>query len=147
MQGNTQNIPIVNMYLAVLAYDTGATAINRPSIRGQFARNAWSNAPSQARSATLQSTRGENLLAPLLNFVALPALNLHVNILGGLVDLFLSRAARARARGTRAHVRNVPSSVLSESTVRNLESSCTGCTAVCFYYSKGCRSNLSKQLF
>jgi hypothetical protein len=31
------------------------------------------------------------------------------------------------ARGTRAHVRNVPSSVLPKSTVRNLESSCTGC--------------------
>ena len=49
---------------------------------------------------------------------------------------FGARAARARARGTRAHVRNVPSSVLPKSTVRNLESSCTGC-----------RSNLSKQLF
>ena len=40
---------------------------------------------------------------------------------------FLARAARARARGTRAHVRNVPSFVLPKSTVRNLESSCTGC--------------------
>ena len=39
---------------------------------------------------------------------------------------FLARAARARARGTHAHVRNVPSSVLAKSTVQNLESSCTG---------------------
>ena len=35
----------------------------------------------------------------------------------------LARAARARAHGTRAHVRNIPSSVLPKSTVR----SCTGC--------------------
>ena len=34
-------------------------------------------------------------------------------------------ARGARARGTRAHVRNIPSSVLPESTVQNLESSCT----------------------
>ena len=40
--------------------------------------------------------------------------------------------ARARARGTRAHVRNVPSSVLPKSTVRNLESSCTGCMFLLF---------------
>jgi hypothetical protein len=39
----------------------------------------------------------------------------------------LARAARARARGTRAHVRNVPSSIFSKSTLRNSESSCTGC--------------------
>jgi hypothetical protein len=32
---------------------------------------------------------------------------------------FFSRAPRARARGTRAHVRNVPSSVLPKSTVQN----------------------------
>jgi hypothetical protein len=42
------------------------------------------------------------------------------------VDFVLARAARARARGTRAHVRKVPCSVLPESSVRNLESSCTG---------------------
>jgi hypothetical protein len=53
------------------------------------------------------------------------------NIVGGLVD-FLARAARARARGTRAHVRNVPSSVLPKPTVRNLESLCTGCMFLLF---------------
>jgi hypothetical protein len=55
-----------------------------------------------------------------------------VNILGGRVDFFLARAARARARGTRAHVRNAPCSVLSKSTARNLESSCTGCMILLF---------------
>jgi hypothetical protein len=40
------------------------------------------------------------------------------------VDFF--RARRARALGTRAHVRNIPSSVLPKSTVQNLGSSCTG---------------------
>jgi hypothetical protein len=54
-----------------------------------------------------------------------------LNLLFSIIDVegwwtFLARAARARARGTRAHVRNVPSSVLPKSTVRNLESSCTG---------------------
>jgi hypothetical protein len=34
----------------------------------------------------------------------------------------MARAARARECGARAHVRNVPSSVLPNSTVRNLES-------------------------
>jgi hypothetical protein len=46
--------------------------------------------------------------------------------------LFLARVARARARGTRAHVRNIPSSVRPQSTVRNLESSCTGCMFLLF---------------
>jgi hypothetical protein len=55
-----------------------------------------------------------------------------INILGGLVEFFLARTARARARGTRAHVRNVPSSVLAKLTVRNLESSCTGCMFLLF---------------
>jgi hypothetical protein len=44
----------------------------------------------------------------------------------------MARAARARARGTRAHVRNVPSPVPPNSTVRNLESSCTGCMFLLF---------------
>jgi hypothetical protein len=39
------------------------------------------------------------------------------NIVGGLVNFFW-RARRARARGTPAHVRNVPSSVLPKSTVQ-----------------------------
>jgi hypothetical protein len=45
-----------------------------------------------------------------------------------------ARAARARARGTRAHVRNVPSSVLLKSTVQNFNVALnlvqhTACTA------------------
>jgi hypothetical protein len=41
------------------------------------------------------------------------------NIVGGLVDFFGARGARARARGTRAHVRNISSSVLPKSTVQS----------------------------
>jgi hypothetical protein len=41
-----------------------------------------------------------------------------------------ARAARARARGTRAHVRNVPSSVLLKSTVQNFIRRLTGRRAI-----------------
>jgi hypothetical protein len=49
------------------------------------------------------------------------------------VDFFRApRAHAAAARAARAHVRNIPSSVSPNSTVQNLESSCTGCMFLLF---------------
>jgi hypothetical protein len=52
-----------------------------------------------------------------------------------VVFFYAPRARSSRARGARAQGRNVPSSVppnSPNSTVRNLESSCTGCMFLLF---------------